>query len=197
MILSLIAFLLACKSAHAFVRPMQIFSFGDSLSDTSNAHAEIPLLYAITRYPYGISYRFPDRPCERTRFSDGRLIIYYTGTMDFFRCIDQSTLQQKYPFLVGLGFGNVWSDPEHTLYWDAIHNTKVFYRAMATFALSGQSVDGPSEVVNLRRMQPAACNLDFTSSLSIPKPASCPNDQHEQTGAHPCRSHSLYKNYQC
>jgi phospholipase/lecithinase/hemolysin len=71
--------------------------------------------------------------------------------------------------------GNVCSDPEHALYWDFLHYTEAFYRVMATFALSGQFVDGPSEAVNLK----AACNLDFSSfSVTIPNPPTCPSDKH-------------------
>jgi len=80
-LISVIAFLVLGLGASAFVCPDYIYAFGDSLSDTGNAHAENALFYALTPYPYGESYRFPDRPCERTRFCDGRLIVDYTGTL--------------------------------------------------------------------------------------------------------------------
>jgi len=72
--------------------------------------------------------------------------------------------------------GNVCSDPEHTLFWDEVHFTEAFYRVMATFALSGRFVDGPSEAVNLK----AACNLDFSSfAQTIPNPPSaCEHHKH-------------------
>ncbi|KAG0612509.1 hypothetical protein M758_6G033400 [Ceratodon purpureus] len=380
-ILSLVAlvFLLACKDANAFVCPKYIYSFGDSLTDTGNAHAEVPLLYDVTTYPYGMSYRFPDRPCERTRFCDGRLIVDYTAQAfgipflepysrrfeqsayshgvnfaysgatarslqlpaptlflarevehyfkfraEFTGNVDVSTAlhlipeiggnDYTYAFTAGLspadanaklddevlgalkqsveklhaggarffftfnqppagctpyyrtlfgeksakdefgclsaynavfetlnhkikaaveayrqmwpdtiflyydwfagayeviqnqakygidaaGFraccggggpynfnpvvacgapslGNLCSDPERTLYWDSLHFTEAFYRLMATFALSGRFVDGPSEAVNLK----AACNLDFGSfPLTIPNPPTCSGDKH-------------------
>lgn len=67
------------QSATAFVCPDYIYVFGDSLTDVGNAHAELPIFNTVTNYNYGMSYSFPDRPCERTRFSDGRLLIDYTG----------------------------------------------------------------------------------------------------------------------
>lgn len=76
-VLGVVALMLCCGVAQAFVCPDFIYAFGDSLSDTGNAQAEVPDFDAESVYPYGKSYRFPDRPCERTRFSDGRLILDY------------------------------------------------------------------------------------------------------------------------
>ncbi|XP_024368979.1 GDSL esterase/lipase At3g48460 [Physcomitrium patens] len=367
------------QSATAFVCPDYIYVFGDSLTDVGNAHAELPIFNTVTNYNYGMSYSFPDRPCERTRFSDGRLLIDYTaqafgvpflqpysrhlhssaykhgvnfaysgGTAKFtpipfptfflerevenyfkFRAsysgpfVNVSTALHMIPeigandyiyaFTLGLSpaeanakldglilraiertveklhaggarffyifnlppvgctpfmltlfshrspkdqFGclsahnsvieiangklkaavdeyrrkwpdtiflhydsygaaleviqtgpakygidadgfraccggggpynfnpfvlcgsgkiaNVCPDPEHKLFWDFIHPTEAFFRVMATFALSGQYVDGPPEVANLK----AACNLDFSSfAQSIPNSPSCPRD---------------------
>lgn len=76
----LVAVVLYCVTAvQAFTCPNYIYAFGDSLTDTGNAQAELPAFLALTAYPYGINYKFPDRPCERTRFCDGRLILDYTG----------------------------------------------------------------------------------------------------------------------
>jgi hypothetical protein len=56
-----------------FQCPRYIYAFGDSLTDTGNLQAVIPA--TELKYPYGESYCFPDRPKERTRFSNGRLVI--------------------------------------------------------------------------------------------------------------------------
>lgn len=56
-----------------FLCPSYIYAFGDSYTDTGNLQAINPA--AVLKYPYGESYCFPDRPKERTRYCDGRLII--------------------------------------------------------------------------------------------------------------------------
>lgn len=53
--------------------PSYIYAFGDSYTDTGNLQAVVPA--TELNYPYGESYCFPDRPKERTRFSNGRLVI--------------------------------------------------------------------------------------------------------------------------
>ena len=54
--------------------PDSIFAFGNSYTDTGNSQEELPIFFSLNP-PYGISYRFPDRPNERTRFCDGRIAI--------------------------------------------------------------------------------------------------------------------------
>ena len=58
--------------------PDYIYAFGDSYTDTGNAQAELPAFFTLN-YPYGKSYRFPDRPNERTRYCNGRLVIDFTS----------------------------------------------------------------------------------------------------------------------
>ena len=58
--------------------PEYIYAFGDSYTDTGNAQAELPAFFTL-HYPYGKSYRFPDRPNERTRYCNGRLVIDFTS----------------------------------------------------------------------------------------------------------------------
>nr|PNR29517.1 hypothetical protein PHYPA_028211 [Physcomitrium patens] len=52
-----------------------------------NLQAEVPA--TMLPYPYGESYCFPNRPKERTRFSDGRLTIYF---ISFFTSSDDLNL---------------------------------------------------------------------------------------------------------
>ena len=58
--------------------PDYIFAFGNSYTDTGNSQEELPILFSLNP-PYGISYRFPDRPNEQTRFCDGRITIDFTS----------------------------------------------------------------------------------------------------------------------
>ena len=58
--------------------PEYMYAFGDSYTDTGNAQAELPAFFTL-HYPYGKSYRFPDRPNERTRYCNGRLVIDFTS----------------------------------------------------------------------------------------------------------------------
>lgn len=58
--------------------PEYIYAFGNSYTDTGNAQAELPAFFTLN-YPYGKSYCFPDRPDERTRYCNGRLVIDFTS----------------------------------------------------------------------------------------------------------------------
>lgn len=60
--------------------PDYIFAFGNSYTDTGNSQEELPILFSLNP-PYGISYRFPDRPNEHTRYCDGRIPIDFTSML--------------------------------------------------------------------------------------------------------------------
>lgn len=70
-----------------FVCPLYTYNFGNSYLYTGNLQAEVPA--TMLPYPYGESYCFPNRPKERTRFSDGRLTIYF---ISFFTSSDDLNL---------------------------------------------------------------------------------------------------------
>lgn len=63
-----------------FPCPSYIYAFGDSFTDTGNLQAIIPT--SELKYPYGESYCFPARPKERTRYSNGRLIIDFISSFE-------------------------------------------------------------------------------------------------------------------
>ncbi|KAG0599172.1 hypothetical protein M758_12G133200 [Ceratodon purpureus] len=129
-----------------FLCPSYIYAFGDSFTDTGNLQAVMP--ERELKYPYGESYCFPDRPKERTRFSDGRLVIdFITQAFNFpfiepyLRHFDDEAYKRGVNFAISSGTATAtYSAPGTAFFWERETIDYIEFRTNHT----GPLYDAPS-----------------------------------------------------